>query len=147
MRWEKVSRCRCAGTGIKPSASCCSRKRCGGERCREVRITELNASERFRQARWAMMSLLSHCHGEDWGNSERRDELVQALPSRDRRRRSQNEGWNPTKKMMQKWRSKIIGSYFLNITKLHKISETTKQIHKNLHIYNHPTVFMSLNYH
>ena len=28
MRWEKVSRCRCAGTGIKPSASCCSRKRC-----------------------------------------------------------------------------------------------------------------------
>ena len=25
MRWEKVSRCRCAGTGIKPSASCCSR--------------------------------------------------------------------------------------------------------------------------
>ena len=53
-----------AGTGIKPSASCCSRKRCGGERCREVRITELNASERFRKARWAMMSLLSHCHGE-----------------------------------------------------------------------------------
>ena len=31
MRWEKVSRCRCAGTGIKPSASCSSRKRCGGE--------------------------------------------------------------------------------------------------------------------
>ena len=28
MRWEKVSRCRCAGTVIKPSASCCSRKRC-----------------------------------------------------------------------------------------------------------------------
>ena len=38
MRWEKVSRCRCAGTGIKPSASCYSRKRCGGERCREVRL-------------------------------------------------------------------------------------------------------------
>ena len=35
MRCEKVSRCRCAGTGITPSASCCSRKRCGGERCKE----------------------------------------------------------------------------------------------------------------
>ena len=56
MRWEKVSRCRCAGTGIKPSASCCSRKRCGGERCREVRITELNASEPFDEVSLILFS-------------------------------------------------------------------------------------------
>ena len=59
MRLEKVSRCRCAGTGIKPSASCCSRKRCGGERCREIRIAELNASEPFDEVSLILVQVMS----------------------------------------------------------------------------------------
>ncbi|WP_216358949.1 hypothetical protein, partial [Prevotella sp. P2-180] len=57
----------CAGTGIKPSASCCSRKRCGGERCREVRITELNASEPFDEVSLILVQVMSKVRvGQFW---------------------------------------------------------------------------------
>ena len=48
-----------AGIDIKPFASCCSRKRCGGERCREVRITELNASEPLDEVSLIMIQAMS----------------------------------------------------------------------------------------
>ena len=51
-----VSVCR---HGIKPSASCCNRKRCGGERCREVCITELNASEPFDEVSLIVFQVMS----------------------------------------------------------------------------------------
>ena len=62
--------CRCAGTGIKPSASCCSRKRCGSERCREVRITELNASKPFDEVTLILVQVMSKSVSDSSGDKQ-----------------------------------------------------------------------------
>ena len=46
---------------------CCSRKRCGGERCRAVRITELNASEPFYEVALILVQVMSKVSvGQFW---------------------------------------------------------------------------------